>query len=220
MRSDRSHLSASMKTTVDNLSKPGGELDRDLRARVTSASDDVDLVTLLRTGDGHAIAALYCRYAPRMLGVALSILKNRTDAEDLVHDVFIEAWRDVESYRAARGSFRSWLLLRTRSRALDRLRRRATVRRHETTILASSAPVTFEDGVADELAKQLLAHRALAVLTPEQRAAIELNYFNGLSYSEIACQCGIPIGTVKSRLAAALVKLREKWDVLAAVDGD
>jgi RNA polymerase sigma-70 factor (ECF subfamily) len=126
---------------------------------------------------------------------------------DVVHDVFLEAWRRASGYDPARGTVRAWLLVRLRSRALDRHR------------AASGAPVPIDSiGQLEERAAEAedpalapdraAVRRALETLSDEQRAVLELGYFQGLSSSEIALRTGIPIGTVKSRVATALARLR------------
>lgn len=165
-------------------------------------------------GDADALAALYDRYAPLMLGLGTKMLGSRRGAEDLLHDVFMEAWRKADSYDPERGSVRSWLLLRTRSRALDRLRSaehtRVTPTEPQELPEDKEAPAPADPSLAPDRAA---ARAAVAALNDDQRVVIELAYFRGLSSSEIAQQVGIPIGTVKSRTRAAMKALRESFSV-------
>lgn len=167
----------------------------------------------VESGDRLALADLYDRHAPAMLGVAARILRDRRDAEDLVHDVFVEAWRKAASFSAERGSVRTWLLVRTRSRAIDRLRNLEVARRH-----AKREELTASDGgsggAPDPSASpdQQRARAALAGLPESQRVVLELAYFEGLTCSEIATRCSAPIGTVKSRLSAGIRELRRLFD--------
>ena len=143
-----------------------------------------------------------------MIGVALKILPTRESAEDIVHDVFLEAWRSAESYDAARGTVRNWLLIRLRSRCLDR-RRSA----HSTRVIAMADLRTVERPEVAEESLEMSPDRAalrvvLTTLSPEQRQVLELSYFDGLSSAEISERIGVPSGTVKSRMAAALHRLR------------
>lgn len=169
---------------------------------------DTALVRAMAGGDRAALAALYDRFAPIMLAVARRISGDAREAEDLLHDVLLEAFRRAGEYDPARGTVRAWLLIRMRSRALDRKRSVAVARAvpldEGTTSLAD--PVAAHDGAAGVDHAALL--RALAALPKEQRAVLELGYFEGLSSSEIAARLGTPIGTVKSRVAAAMAKLR------------
>jgi RNA polymerase sigma-70 factor (ECF subfamily) len=176
----------------------------------TDGERDRALIAATAAGDERALADLYDRHVAALLGVALRILKVRQDAEDLVHDVFVEAWQRAGDFDASRGSVRSWLLVRTRSRAVDRLRSLEAARKRG--LLASredSAPTVVEpiwDG-----ADRMRAKRALDALPEAQRALVELAYFEGLSCSEMAARCALPIGTVKSRLAAGMAKLRQEF---------
>lgn len=177
---------------------------------------DVSLISGAAAGDRDCLAALYDRYAPALLAIARRILGDRREAEDLLHDVFIEVWRQAGDYDEARGSVRAWLLMRMRSRALDRRKSAAISRRADLP-----APDAVADAVGDAHGGEDPAlgpdrqavRRALAALPAEQRQVLELGYFEGLSSSEIAERVRAPIGTVKSRVAAALSKLRAAVEV-------
>jgi RNA polymerase sigma-70 factor, ECF subfamily len=159
-------------------------------------------------GDSAALARLYDRYAGTMLALAQRIVGRGAEAEDLIHDVFLEAWRHSADYDSARGSVKSWLLLRTRSRSLD-VQKSARV---------SKKAVGLDDAWLAELsdpsrdttagADQGRIRQVLVALSPEHREVLLLGYFEGLSSSEIAERVGVPLGTVKSRVAAALTALR------------
>ena len=181
------------------------ELDTARKYR-PAAESDVDLISDLRRQDMTALEKLYDRHSPRMLGAALRILNNRRDAEDLVHDVFLEAWQNVQGYDPRRGSPITWLLTRLRSRAIDRLRSLELARRHAMAPNLQDAPASGGDheGVATR------CRAAIAGLSQAQRTVLELGYFRGLTCTEIAVHCDLPIGTVKSRLSAALATLRKK----------
>lgn len=164
--------------------------------------DDGAAVAAMSRGDAHGLAALYGRYASVMLATARRILGDPRGAEDVVHDVFLEAWRQAATYDADRGSVRTWLLVRLRSRALDRCRA-AVLRR-----TVSQVPDTSDGDDTSELPDHHALRTVLATLPVDQRAVLEHAYFAGLSASEIADELKIPIGTVKSRLGAGLKKLR------------
>jgi RNA polymerase sigma-70 factor, ECF subfamily len=169
---------------------------------------DEELVRAIANGDSRALATLYDRHAPIMLGLARRIVGGKPEAEDIVHDVFVEAWRRAADYDENRGSVKAWLLLRTRSRAID-FRKSAGVAR--TVPAGDGAWLTLiADPRADdsEAPDRTRLRRVLASLNSEQREVLLLGYFEGLSSSEIADKVGIPIGTVKSRVAAALSALR------------
>ena len=178
----------------------------------TAESDrDRGLIAAAAAGDEAALAELYDRHASAMLGVALRILKTRQDGEDLVHDVFVEAWQRAGDFDDSRGTVRSWLLVRVRSRAVDRLRSLEAARRRGLLLLAQhEADEASVEPVWDG-GDRVRAKRALDALPDAQRTLVELAYFEGLTCSEMAAHCGIPIGTVKSRLAAAMTKLRQSF---------
>ena len=180
-----------------------GDWDKDS----TVASDEA-LVRAIATGDTRALAALYDRHAPLMLGLARRIVGGKPEAEDIVHDVFVEAWRRAADYDAQRGTVKAWLLLRTRSRAID-FRKSAGVAR---TVPAGDgawlSTLMSPEGDGSEAPDRSRVRRVLVALNDEQREVLLLGYFEGLSSSEIATRVGIPIGTVKSRVAAALSALR------------
>jgi RNA polymerase sigma-70 factor, ECF subfamily len=173
-------------------------------AEATPAADpDVHLVQAMAAGDQQALAALYQRHSDLMLGLAMRIVRNRREAEDLLHDVFLEAWRAAKDFDPKRGRVRTWLAIRMRSRALD-LQKSARVSRN-------AGESGLERLVADESAPSpdhTKVRAALGDLPKDQRQVIELAYFDGLSCSEIADRIDVPIGTVKSRIAAAMTKLR------------
>ncbi len=175
-----------------------------LCAMTGGTHDDVRCMTAVASGDRGALGTLYDRHGPLMLGVGVKLVRDRTAAEDILHDVFLEVWRAAHQYDEARGSVRAWLLLRMRSRCLDFLKSAAVKRRRPI----SEAP----ESIAPAAGEDALAHRELVeVLTklkPAQREIVTLSYFNGLSSTEIASQLELPVGTVKSRMAAAMRALR------------
>ena len=134
----------------------------------------------------------------------MRVLRDRREAEDLLHDVLLEVWRQAGDYDRNRGTLRTWLSIRMRSRAIDR---RKSPRYSRSVSLENRDEGTASDDPsrAPDIAA---VRRALTTLSDEQRVVIELGYFSGLSSSEIAKRVDIPVGTVKSRVAAALAKLR------------
>jgi RNA polymerase sigma-70 factor (ECF subfamily) len=169
---------------------------------------DADLVAAMARGDSGALGALYDRHAPRMFSLAKRIVTTQSAAEDIVQDVFLEAWKKAKSYDPERGGVKSWLLMRTRSRSIDFRRAssqsRAQVVGDDFWSEQAAAPVSDVSIAPDQAA----VRRALSSLPHEQREALLLGYFEGLSSSEIAARVGTPVGTVKTRVAAALSKLR------------
>jgi RNA polymerase sigma-70 factor (ECF subfamily) len=167
-------------------------------------------MSAIADGDEGALATLYDRHAPSMMAVAFRVLRNRQDAEDLLHDVFVEAWQKARDYDPARASVRSWLLMRVRSRGIDRVRSLDAARRHAMAPALDAGGELPRTDPAWDAPDRARACAALAELPDEQRVLVELSYFEGMTCSEMAARCGIPIGTVKSRLASAMGKLRAR----------
>ncbi|MEO6777151.1 MAG: sigma-70 family RNA polymerase sigma factor [Kofleriaceae bacterium] len=167
-------------------------------------AEDARLVRAIAEGDRKALAALYARHAGLLLGLAVRIVRERRDAEDLLHDVFLEAWRAAKDFDPKRGRVRTWLAIRMRSRCLDH---------QKSARVARNAGDAGLEVVVDDRAVASPDHgrvrEALATLGDDQREVVELAYFQGLSCSEIAVKIAKPIGTVKSRLAAGLGRLRD-----------
>lgn len=171
-----------------------------------------DLVSMgrLQSGDRKAFADLYDRHGPLMYGVALRILRNRADVEDVVQEAWVQVWNRCDSYDPIRGSVAAWLVTIARSRALDRLRRHSARDRAEADVQSEPLPLpanpeetTAHGKLRDELG------RALAELDPKQRQVLEIAYFEGLSQSQIATRLGAPLGSVKFWARQGLLRLRE-----------
>jgi RNA polymerase sigma-70 factor, ECF subfamily len=174
-----------------------------------SAQDDADvaLVRALSKGDAQALASLYDRYGSVLLALGQRILGSPREAEDLLHDVFLEVWRRAADYDRGRGTVRAWLMMRMRSRALDRKRAQGRTR----VVLAEDGRLPEADAGGEDPAlapDREVVRKAVAKLPPDQRAVLELGYFEGLTSSEIAERIEIPVGTVKSRVARGLAQLR------------
>ncbi|MFI5308395.1 MAG: RNA polymerase sigma factor [Polyangiales bacterium] len=174
------------------------------------AGDDERLVRAAAAGDREALGQLYDRFAPSMLAVAQRILGSAREAEDVVHDVFLEAWHRAGHYDRTRGSVRTWLMLRLRSRSLDRVR--AARRAAAVALEDATAPTQHASGHDAPAQSDGRALRGvLAGLPQEQRVVLELSYFEGYSCSQIAARLDVPIGTVKSRMSRALSELRTRF---------
>ena len=177
-------------------------------AAITS---DGELLGRVVAGDRAALGALYHRHARAMLALGLRILGARCEVEDVLHDVFLEVWRRAADYDRKRGSVKTWLLVRMRSRCIDRARS-PMARRIDGDWL-------HKVEVHCEPRMDVPRLRALVDALPApQRLVMELGYFRGLSISEIAGELSVPIGTVKSRLSAGLAALRAELGVVRASD--
>ncbi len=170
---------------------------------VDEAELDAELVARMAAGDRGAMTLLYQRHSSILLGLAMRIVRERREAEDLLHDVFLEAWRAAKTFDPKRGRVRTWLAIRMRSRALD-LQKSARVSRNS----GDAALDTLVDDSVTASPDHARVRAALGDLGADQRRVLELAYFEGLSCTEIAERISIPVGTVKSRLAAGLERLR------------
>lgn len=171
--------------------------------------DDLALIAAIAGGDRDALAGLYDRYAARLLSLGLRLLADRREAEDVLHDVFIEVWQHAGDFDPSRGSVRAWLFVRMRSRTLDRCRRNGRARARERDQVVPEPSPSMDPGRAADQ-RRILA--ALGELPDAQRQVIELSYFGGLSSAALAARLDVPVGTIKSRVAAALAKLRAAFD--------
>lgn len=186
------------------------------------ASDDFSLLRRMRAGDERALGALYDRWSTRVHSLALHLLGEVRDAEDIVEETFWQAWREAERYEEARGAVSTWLLTIARSRALDRLRARRRSR-EDTAVDDLDAELAGADDPAEEAGLADVSRRvraAVRTLPAEQRGAIELAYFGGLSQAEIAERTGQPLGTVKTRMRLAMAKLRDQLSMLRERSGE
>jgi RNA polymerase sigma-70 factor (ECF subfamily) len=178
-------------------------------------NDDRRLLDLVSRGDETALGALFDRYAGMLHGLALRITTDRADADEAVLDTFHQVWRDAARFRSERGSAAAWLTMMCRSRALDLVRSRGRRDRavgRAATAAPDEAPAMgrapeIQDAERGE--RRRLVATALDELSPPQRQAIELAFFEGLSHSEIAEQLGEPLGTIKTRVRLGMQKLRD-----------
>jgi RNA polymerase sigma-70 factor, ECF subfamily len=169
------------------------------------------LVERAAGGDADALAQLYDGTVSLVYGLALRILRDAGGAEEITEDVYMQVWRQATRYDSARGSVVRWLLTLTRSRAIDRLRAGATQRERSAPLDEAADVLETMPGpehAAAEGERRTLVRAALARLSAEQRQAVELAYFRGMSHSEIASHVGVPLGTVKTRIRLGMNRLR------------
>jgi RNA polymerase sigma-70 factor (ECF subfamily) len=177
-------------------------------------ADDVARLAQAATGDSAALASLYDRHVRGVYSIALRVVKDEADAEEVVQEVFVQAWRNARRYDQSRGTVAAWLLTMARTRAIDRLRaRRARPDSGaggsddvwSTRVAAGIDPAVTLDAERD--ARRV--REALDELPAVQRLALELAYFEGLTQSQIAERLEEPLGTVKTRIRLGLIKLRD-----------
>jgi RNA polymerase sigma-70 factor (ECF subfamily) len=174
----------------------------------TAPGEDAQLLARVRRGDEQAMAALYDRYSKVVYSVALRVLRDAAAAEDILQEIFMQVWRNPDSFIATRGSLGGWLAVVARNRSIDNLRRKRPTEQVEDAILPSNC------NLADESERNLMmehARAAIILLPAEQRKTLEMAFFDGLTHSEIAEMTGDPLGTVKTRIRSALLSLRKAF---------
>src|SRR5580698_7389541 len=173
-----------------------------------SMQEDAHLLSLVQRGDERAMASLYDRYNRVVYSVALRVLRDPSSAEDILQEVFMQIWRNPDSFTAARGSLGGWLSIVARNRSIDLLRRK------RPSVDVDDVPLASSCNLADEAERNSLMERARGViykLPTEQRKTLEMAFFDGLTHSEIAEVTGDPLGTVKTRIRSALMTLRKAF---------
>lgn len=190
---------------------PSPDTSSDTASGSPSRTDDKELVRAIVERKEEAVAELYDRFSSLLMALAYRVLGNAQDAEEILQETFLQVWNQAARYDPSRSSVSTWLVLITRSRAIDRLRSRQ-VQQRTVTAAQQEKPTshTSPTGVGDVLLqeRQKRLGEEMSQLPPEQRQVLELAFFGGSTQSEIAEQTGIPLGTVKTRTLLAMKKLR------------
>ncbi len=183
------------------------------------AAADLDAVARMAGGNQAGLADLYDRHSTAVYSLALRVVRRQEDAEDVTQQVFTQAWRSSARYDPSRGVVAAWLLMMTRSRAIDCLRRRNPARdgiSDDERLAAIPDPGPSVEHVVATSEQVERVRTAIEALPADQRVAVELAYYDGLTQSEIAARTDTPLGTVKTRVRSALQTLRA---AVAAVSG-
>ena len=168
--------------------------------------DDAALLARVQHGDEQALSDVFRRYSGAVYSVALRVLHDTGQAEDIVQEIFLQVWRNPGAFVQGRGSLGAWLVVVARNRSIDTLRRRKPTDSVDDVVLASPG------NLADEAERNTMMEKVRGILRSlpeEQRKSLELAYFEGLSHTEIAAATGDPLGTVKTRIRLALMSLRK-----------
>jgi RNA polymerase sigma-70 factor, ECF subfamily len=180
------------------------------RTAGSTAADDLALIQEIQSGSQEAMAAFFDLYSRMVYSVALRVLNDTSEAEDVMQEVLIQVWRNPRAFVAGRGSLGGWLVVVARNRAIDKLRRRKRSDPIELFALPSST------NLAQESEHAFLMEKIRAIMTKlpeEQRFALELSFFEGLSHSQIAEKTGEPLGTIKTRIRLGLIAIRKEVTV-------
>jgi RNA polymerase sigma-70 factor (ECF subfamily) len=174
----------------------------------SDAGDDMRLVARIRAGDQQALSELYDRYSNVVYGVALRILQDTGAAEDILQDIFLQLWRKPDAFDSSRGSLAAWLAVIARHRSIDRLRQRRPESDIEDCVIVSATDLR------DETERSLVIEKVRIVMnemSADQRTAMEMAFFQGLTHTEIAEETGEPLGTIKTRIRSGLQMLRTRF---------
>ena len=183
------------------------------RARGYTLLADPELLALVERGDPGALAGLHDRHAGAAYSLAYRMVGERGAAEDLVQEAFLKVWRSAGSYKARRGSVRTWVLSIVHNQAVDQLRSAASRRRTQELVELSASVYQPNDAFAEAWlgSRREQVWEALKALPPEQREVLEMSYFSGYTHAEISDLLGLSLGTVKSRLRLGLKKIRDHF---------
>jgi RNA polymerase sigma-70 factor, ECF subfamily len=180
-----------------------------------AAPDLADLLKACGRGDESAFARLYDATSSRVVGLAVRVVRDPAQAEEVAQEAFLEIWRTSARFDPAKGSPLGWLLTIVHRKAVDRVRSAQASTRRDTTYNQQNQPVdhdaTAEAGLASLEAQRVRG--ALASLTAVQRQALELAYFGGYTHTEVAAMLELPVGTAKTRIRDGLIRLRDTMGV-------
>jgi RNA polymerase sigma-70 factor, ECF subfamily len=184
------------------------------RARHYLILADEDLTSLVEAADAEAFATLYDRHSRAAFSLAYRMMGERQASEDLVQDAFLKVWRSASSYRAERGSVRTWILSIVHNRGIDQIRSQASRRRTQDKIEASAPRSQPSEAFAETWrnSQRDQVREALDTLPPEQLKILELAYFSGYTHVEISDLLRLPLGTVKGRMRLGLKKIRDYFE--------
>jgi RNA polymerase sigma-70 factor (ECF subfamily) len=189
--------------------------DTSPRGGVSPAPDLAELLKACGRGDQVAFAQLYDATSSRVVGLAVRVVRDRAQAEEVAQEAFLEIWKTSGRFDSAKGSPLGWLLTIVHRKAVDRVRSAEASTRRDTTYHHRNQPVEH-DSTAEAATASLEARRvrqALASLTQVQREALELAYFGGYTHTEVATMLELPVGTAKTRIRDGLIRLRDTMGV-------
>ncbi len=195
---------------MDNPSNPARpshrSIDRDSGHRDEASRADTQLLNRVKCNDQQAMSELFDRYGSMVYSVALRVLNDTGQAEDVMQEIFFQVWRSPSSFVQGRGSLGAWLSVMARNRSIDSIRRRKPTDSVDEVVLTSNTDL------ASEVERNSMMEKVRGILNglpSEQKKSVELAFFEGLSHSEIAARTGDPLGTVKTRIRSALLSLRK-----------
>lgn len=171
--------------------------------------DEPTLIVRLKQKDKHALAYLYDHYASALNGIITRIVKAEDVSEEVLQDVFIKVWDKIDTYDPDKGKLFTWMLNIARNMAIDKLRSKEFSRKNKTDQLENNVSLISSQSYVEQKVKDTALRDLLHSLTPEQQMIVHLIYFEGYTHSEVSDEFNIPLGTVKTRIRSALIKLRK-----------
>lgn len=186
--------------------RSSGDVPQGNDRSASAARTDEQLIGAVRTKDQKAMGDIFDRYGTMVYSVAMRVLKDSAQAEDVMQEIFLQVWNSPERFVNGRGSLGAWLAVVARNRAIDLLRQRRVTEPCDEVVLASGTNLASE---VEQNTMMRKVRGVLETLPTEQQRSLELAFFEGLTHSEIAARTGDPLGTVKTRIRAALASLRK-----------
>jgi RNA polymerase sigma-70 factor (ECF subfamily) len=178
-------------------------------------SVEAQLMRRIARRDSEALSQLYDRLGKWVFSLAMSVVRNRSDAEEVTQEIFLRIWRQASRFKSDRGTVRAWLAIITRRSAIDRTRSRGHKEKKRATSMDDAAMEMTDTGAAGRIvdgAERRIVHDAMGRLEDGQSEVIQLSYYEGYSHSEIADKLQLPLGTVKTRIRNGLKQLRQMLD--------
>jgi RNA polymerase sigma-70 factor, ECF subfamily len=185
-----------------NVTKMENKISRESQA----VTPEAELLQRIRRGNEGAMAELYDRFSAVVFSAALRVLGEASQAEDVLQEVFLQLWRNPSAFDSNRGSLAAWLAVIARHRAIDHLRRRRPETDFEEVVLSVDPQLDSQAARAEAIGR---IRAVMETMSDEQRGAMEMAFFEGLTHTEIAEKTGEPLGTIKTRIRSALIAIRK-----------
>lgn len=179
--------------------------------KLDSSEEDAQLAAIFIAGEQGALRLMYDRYGPLLYRIALSTLGSTPDAEDVLQETFVSAWRGRSTFDPDAGSLPAWLVGIVRRRAIDQLRSGGRQRRAWQAVVLEFTPEEVPSNM-DSVVERTLVSDELSRLPQTQRRVLEMAFYDGLTHTQISAATGLPVGTVKSHVRRGLLRLRQRWE--------